>query len=333
VGASRTSGFASRERSAIAMDLKRVLCLPTALIHFLATECRALISFYLSMRSFVSGFAMDDELQRVKEEAATVGSTVIRWDPTCVEGELESILWWPRVSGGASSCYRPGHPGISFVGIFHLLCLVSCLQFLITSLVLFCRSGSSDFRSGTYLAFTWRLEHMKYYNISATVNAVLIVIAFLGVVLNVLGWGLVSQSSQTFWQVCQRRGLGMIFAIVAAWAFRSTYDPALDFNDCRLQRATLKRSFFDLIFQTNDGFADVLEVSVLRARMGHPMDLFDMAGHDLDFALSLLNDPLPGEAAPEQGDELARAEEGTSPASTATPETATAELVPDDARV
>lgn len=203
-------------------------------------------------------------------------------------------MWMLTVDNEAGiECYIPYNSGISMAGVFNYGALAVVTLFLLCALSLFAESGSSDFRSGNYLIFTWLLESRYRWRlgvrglISATVAMILG--AF------VLSTGLVPglQLNLNPGQLLKLAWTDMLMLIFSSFSMMNSCPPVFDWLDNEVADTTYNRNFIDLVQQTNDSFGQQLANAILRARLGNNKDLAQIApglnADDQDLSSELYN--------------------------------------------
>jgi len=262
----------------------------TAWIHFLLVELRPVFVFYTSARGLILKLAVD---AMMANEMANSG--VVDWNDICIRNQtiaakrdcvkkaVSEAMW--RVSYEPylidPDCYVSHASGYSMVGLFHLSAFGVTALFLCISLLLLACNGARDFTSGQYLVFTWDLEKKCLYKVGAFA-----ILAYTGVAIYMafsIAAGHVTGASVGLdpMQMLHLAWTDMALLLFSAIALLLPCAPAFNWQSSIVENTEFNRSLFNLIKQSNDSFGQDITNAIVRAHLGNPEDIQELAP-DLD---------------------------------------------------
>mmetsp|Transcript_23243 Transcript_23243/g.59346 ORF Transcript_23243/g.59346 Transcript_23243/m.59346 type:complete len:338 (-) Transcript_23243:112-1125(-) len=276
----------------------------TCWVHFLMVELRAVYLFYISVKSFTTKIAVSAEMQRQiggssgshdwTDDKSCIKDEALNARIQCIKSGVQEALWKVYINeGDLSGCYREGVPGFSYVGALHLSALVVCGFFFFIGFCQLLGSNASDWRSGEYLHFTWKLEHTPAYKMVASL---LVGYAFSSMVFVMLCSLNIVPNKHMILDAQNLMLLGladMIGLIGAACAMLSVHDPPFKWEDPQLLRQTFVRPWAGLLHQSNDQYGHTLDHAILQARLGNLQELETLVGHHVQspFGMNDERDP------------------------------------------
>lgn len=242
--------------------------------------------FYFSASGLISKVAVDAMMWRVMQSDDTTdwsSMTCIRNETVsqqmdCVKAGVSKAMWMLTIDKETGiDCYVPYRSGISMAGVFHFGSLACVAFFLLMALSLFAASGSSNFRSGEYLVFTWLLESRYRWQMGVQCLILATVVMILGAFTISAGVIPGLQMNLSPGQLFKLAWTDMLMLIFSSLSMKNVYTPPFDWLDPDVAATTYSRNWIDLIQQTNDSFGQQLANTILRARLGNETDLTHLA--------------------------------------------------------
>jgi len=264
----------------------------TCLLHFMVVEMRAAYLFYISVKSFTVKIALSSEMER---QLGDESAGLVDWtqgcihdhdlDDTveCVKAGVKQAIWTFWIDDdNMNGCYRVGHPGVSYVGLLHLSALGVIMFMYAACLLSLFLSDSKDWRSGSYLYFTWRLEHTVPYRIAAYTLVAYTCCALAYVLMvsyEVIPNEHLFLEPNALLQLVWSDAFGLA---ASAFAFTSTHDPPFNWQVQALQDAHFCRPLMNIVSVSNDAFGRKLEHAILKARLDEFDELEALMGKEFD---------------------------------------------------
>jgi len=241
--------------------------------------------FYASATGLITKVAVDAMMWREMQSDETdwsnmacVKNETVAQQIDCVKAGVNKAMWMLTIDSEAGiECYIPYKSGISMAGVFHFGTMAVVAFFLLIALSLFAESGSSDFRSGEYLVFTWLLESRRRWQVGVQT----LMLATLAMILGafVISTGVIPgiQLNISPGQLLKLAWTDMIMLIFSSLSMKNVSTPPFDWLDPDVAATTYSRNFCDMITQNNDSFGQQLANAILRARLGNKADLAHIA--------------------------------------------------------
>lgn len=271
-----------------------------AVVHFVVTQCRPLLIFYIGLRSHLAYLAnwsfthtaWSAEFEETQRNFRSGDLSRIMHLGRYLDCILSSsyFVLWTFASNYEANCVGPVESAWSGYGLpialnqilagFNIIGLLMVIVFLLVLQAEFFRSKVRDFGDASYLSFTYRVQKSRPYKLMSTI---LVLYAFL--MLADMGRSLYTiyrSEPGVFINFIEYMLPGMLTLVYSAVTLaKGSKDPFFDYESDEFINLQFARSWSSVLVDNND-FAWQLSVALLKAKYNETQDLEDLLPRGAD---------------------------------------------------
>jgi len=262
------------------------------LVHFTFTECRPILMFYASFKSYQALFmnyqVLHTGMITTEVEQSVRGPTNMTFseyyvcatkDAAGLDMHFEAPYETECIGTIAHHIYGMPIKDNTILAVLNVLCGVVVIAFTIVMVTELIRSKVRGFGHGAYMAFTWRVENSLPHKICASVVIVfcgLLGVTFLKFLVGIIMKSGVMKALPEL--IAMVPSLGGLFG--AAWHLMNPSDlPKIDFENPAFLNIQVKRPL-SKVSQNNDAFFQVILSALHHHQAGLKNDLKALAPGD-----------------------------------------------------
>lgn len=235
----------------------------TALLHFCVVEMRVAIVFYFSMQKMILDIAasLTTQSKTVTDFPAEYQSSIGKLSSCSTTGLNEAIESLNTTFVSSNGCVVFDQFA-NYFGYFNLSCAAVCLFFYLQGLFLFSRgnSMSEDFKSGSYLHFTYEIEDKTLYKLAARLVQVFVVIGFVCIAIMMGNHAFGDADWKDFIQQFWMTAVGLLWT---ALAFGSPPTILFYHDGETFQEMMFNRSVIEMFYGLNTDLAITIQQAML----------------------------------------------------------------------